>query len=451
MKVLIISSNTLPAAPTGPVYVAGAVRQAGHEVQIYERLFAADPATELTAKLKDFQPDVIGVSIRLVFGDEIDLDAPLGTRHTDLRPRVKEITDILRRVSPARILLGGPGFNYFAQNWLEYLDLDYGLRGEGEVAFPLYLERLAEGGDIYSVPGSVAREDGGFHAVAPCLVQDLDSQALPAYDLLDWKPYAGRKITPAIFTKRGCAFSCSYCPYSKLEGKPYRLKSPQRVLAEARHILQHTNSSRVMFCDNNFNAPRQHADAICKALIADKAEFQWGTGDLRPVGITDDFCRLMEDSGCFYANLAIESASEGMLKSMKRGYTVRQVRESLAALSRSKIPFGASLMIGAPGETPETIAETLRVLDDYEIPNGVWGTVGVYLWTDYQDIVAEARRSGFMKDDKALFSGLVYRSPGLPRSYLQELPEMLRSRSGYSVQFNKPNGIWVGQSKDEHL
>ena len=444
MKVLIISSNTLPAAPTGPVYVAGAVREAGHEVQIYERLFAADPATELTAKLKDFQPDVIGVSIRLVFGDEIDLDAPLGTRHTDLRPRVKEITDILRQVSPARIVLGGPGFNYYARDWLEYLGLAYGIRGEGEKALPLYLERLAEGGDIYSVPGSVVREDGGFHAVAPCLVQDLDKQALPAYDLVDWLPYAGRKITPAIFTKRGCAFSCSYCPYSKLEGKRYRLKSPQRVLAEARHSLRHTNSNRVMFCDNNFNAPRQHAEAICKAIIAEKAGFQWGTGDLRPVGVTDDFCRLMEDSGCFYANLAIESASAAMLKSMKRGYTVRQVQQSLVALSRSKIPFGASLLLGAPGETPETIAETLRVLDDYEIPNGVWVTIGVYLWTDYQDIVAEARRAGILKDDSELFSGSVYLSPGLPRSYLQELPEMLRLRPGYSVQFNKPNGTWVG-------
>ncbi len=204
----------------------------------------------------------------------------------------------------------------------------------------------------------------------------------------------GSKITPAILTKRGCAFSCTYCPYSKLEGKRYRLKSPQRVLSEARHILQNTNSGKVMFCENNFNAPRQHAEAICRALIAEKADLQWGTGDLRPVGVTDDFCRLMEESGCFYVNLSIESASEGMLRSMKRGYTVRQVRESLEALSRSKIPFGASLMLGAPGETPETIAETLDVLDDYEIPDGVWVTIGVYMWTDYQDIVAEARRTG---------------------------------------------------------
>ncbi|MGE5223623.1 MAG: B12-binding domain-containing radical SAM protein [Omnitrophica WOR_2 bacterium] len=443
MKVLIISSNTLPAAPTGPVYVAGAVRQAGHEVQIYERLFAADPASELSARLSDFQPDVVGISIRLVFGDEIDPEAPLGARHTDLKPRVKELVDVVRQNSPAQIVLGGPGFNYYAHNWLEYLDLDYGIRGEGEEAFPLFLERLAEGGDITSVPGCAIRKDGYFHSVPPHPVQDLDGQALPAYDLLDWQPYAARKITPAVLTKRGCAFSCTYCPYSKLEGKRYRLKSPQRVLAEARHILDSTNSRKIMFCENNFNAPRRHAEAICRVLIAEKADFQWGTGDLRPMGVSDDFCRLMEDSGCFYANLSIESASGSMLKSMKRGYTVGQVRESLEALNKSTIPFGVSLMFGAPGETPETIAETLSVLDDYEIPNGVWVTIGVYLWTDYQDIVAEARQTGVLKNDKELFNGCVYLSPGLPKDYLRELPDMLRARKGYSVQFNKPGEDWI--------
>ncbi len=130
MKVLIISSNSLPAAPTGPVYIAGSARAAGHEVQIYERLFANDLAHELTARLNEFQPDVVGISIRLVFDDDIDPHAPLGTRHTDLRPRVKEIVDVVRQASPARIVLGGPGFNYYARDWLDYLDLDYGIRGE---------------------------------------------------------------------------------------------------------------------------------------------------------------------------------------------------------------------------------------------------------------------------------------------------------------------------------
>jgi hypothetical protein len=82
-------------------------------------------------------------------------------------------------------------------------------------------------------------------------------------------------------------------------------------------------------------------------------------------------------------------------------------------------------------------------MDEHQFPNGVWVTIGVYLWTDYQDIVAERRQTGVLKDDKVLFSGAVYLSPGLPRSYLQELPEALRARRGYSVQFNKPSEEWI--------
>jgi radical SAM superfamily enzyme YgiQ (UPF0313 family) len=444
MKVLMISSNSLPgASPAGPAYVAGAVRQAGHTVEAYESLFDADGAGSLAARLKTFQPDVAGISIRLVHGDALDASAPLGTRHLDLRPRVKEIVEAIRRNSAARIVLGGPGFTYYAHDWLDYLDVDYGIRGEGEEAFPLFLERLAGGGDVTSVPGAVFRRAGRVEAVPPRRVKDWEHMALPAYDLFDMEKHAEYKVDPAVFTKRGCAFACTFCPYGKLEGKRYRLKSPQRVLAEIRAIQQHTTSRRIMVCDNSFNVPRQHAEALCRAFIDARLDFSWGSGDLKPIGVSADFCRLLEDSNCFYVNLAIESASATMLRRMRRGYSVRQVRQALDALSRSKVPFGASVLFGAPGETPETVAETLNVLNDYHFPSGVWVTLGVYLWTDYQDIVAEARQAGLLKDDKELFSGAVYLSPGLPKPYLEELPDMLRAKPGYKVQFNKPSEQWT--------
>ena len=119
MKVLIVSSNTLPASPSGPAYVAGAVRQAGHIVDIYESLFDTDLTNALKSKLINFQPNVVGISIRLVHGDTLDSSAPLGTRHRDLRPCVKKIVQVVRQNSMARIILGGPGFNYYAKDWLD--------------------------------------------------------------------------------------------------------------------------------------------------------------------------------------------------------------------------------------------------------------------------------------------------------------------------------------------
>ncbi len=70
-------------------------------------------------------------------------------------------------------------------------------------------------------------------------------------------------------------------------------------------------------------------------------------------------------------------------------------------------------------------------------------TLGIYLWTDYQDIVAEARQAGLLKNDKELFSGAVYLSSDPPRPFLQELIETLRAKPGYQVQVNKPSEQWT--------
>ncbi len=438
MKVLIVSANTLPASPAGPAYVAGSALRAGHSVEVFECLFAENLAVELKTQITRFAPDMIGISIRLVHGYVIDERAEFNTRHLDLRIRVKEVVDCIRQFTHVPIVLGGPGFNYYAADWLDYLQLDYGIRGEADFSFPLYLQRLEQGGDIRSVPGCVFRRDGQIIKVPRELVENLDETAFPAYELFDLEKYYQHGISPAILTKRGCAFRCTYCPYHSLEGARYRLKSPGRVADEIEHVQRLKNPRMLMFCDNNFNAPKKHAEAICRELIARKLEIHWGTGDLRPMGITPDFCRLLQESGCEYVNLSVESGSDVMLQRMQRGYRVADIRQAFACLAKAGIPYGASLMIGAPGETPETVAQSLALLDNYAVPLGTWVTVGICLWTPRQQVLAEARRAGQFEDDRQLFSGANYMSPELPRAYMAGLIETLKTKKGYSVQVNKP-------------
>jgi radical SAM superfamily enzyme YgiQ (UPF0313 family) len=223
-----------------------------------------------------------------------------------------------------------------------------------------------------------------------------------------------------------------------LEGARYRLKSPRRVVAEIEHVRQVKQPKRFTFCDNNFNVPRTHAEEICREIIDQKLDITWGTGSLKPLGLTDDVCGLFKDSGCGYVNLSIETASKKMLKQMRRGSTVEHIKNSLTCLSKSEIPFTISLMFGAPGETPETISETLDLVDKFEIPQGVWVTVGICLWTNRQQVLDDARKDCQLKDDKELFRGAYYISPELPKNYMIELIEFLGKRENYTVQVNKP-------------
>jgi len=438
MKVLIISTNTLPASPSGPAYIAGAVLSAGHAVEVFECLFAQDLACELKAHVVRFNPDVIGISIRLVHGYLIDGNAEFNTNHVDVRIRVREVVDCIKQVSKAHIILGGPGFNYYGRDWLDYLDLDYGIRGEADFSFPLYLKKLEDGGDITTVPGSIFLREGRVFEVPRELVDNLDATAFPAYELFDLDKYYEHNISPAILTKRGCAFRCTYCPYNSLEGSRYRLKSPERVVDEIEHVEKVKKPKMFMFCDNNFNVPKKHAEGICKEIVNRKLTLHWGTGDLRPAGITNDFCKLLRDSGCVYANLSIESGSNQMLKRMGRGYTVAHIEKALECLGELNIPFGASLMIGAPGETPHTVAESVALLDHYNIPLGTWVTIGICLWTHLQQVLDDAHSSGQYRNDAELFQGVNYMSPDLPKDYMIELINSLKEKKGYMVQVNKP-------------
>jgi radical SAM superfamily enzyme YgiQ (UPF0313 family) len=131
---------------------------------------------------------------------------------------------------------------------------------------------------------------------------------------------------------------------------------------------------------------------------------------------------------------------------MGRGYTSADVKNSLACLQKANIPFGVSLMLGAPGEAPETVQESLDLIYSFNIPLGTWVTIGLLLWTLRQAVVADARQSGQLAvdvDSRQFFAGANYLSPELPRAYMEYLIETLRIKKGYSVQVNQPFAGYV--------
>ena len=438
MKVLIISANKFPFSPCGPAYVAGAAREAGHEVTVFDCLFSEEITHELKQKLDEFNPEVVGVSIRTVAGKIRERKPPNDTILFDNRLLVKEVITCIKQHSTPDILLGGPGFNYYGENWLNYLNLDYGLRGECEFSFPLYLNRLKGGKDITNIPGCVYKKGDLVHKIKRQRIANLDDTALPAYDLFNLDKYVENRISAGIFSKRGCAFHCNYCPYTPLEGKQYRLKSPKRVVDEIEFITSVNPKLRIEFNDNSFNAPKSHADAICEEMLNRGISTQWGTGNLKPMGITDAQLNLFKASGCIYLNLSIETASEKMLKSMNKGFSIHPIQNALTCLNNSDIPFSVSLMIGAPGETPETVSETLAMMDCFPNIMAISATIGINLWTHHQQIVTDLIQNGQLSPDTDLFGEQNYISPELPKAYMMDLIEKLKQRENYMVQVNIP-------------
>ena len=175
----------------------------------------------------------------------------------------------------------------------------------------------------------------------------------------------------------------------------------------------------------------------CQEIIDRKLDIAWGTGTVKPLKLTQETLQIFKDAGCGYLSLSVESASETMLKKMQRGCTVDHIKESLTNLSRTDIPFSVSLLFGAPGETPETIAETLEVIDAFDIPNGVWVTIGICLWTSHQQVLHDAQVDGQLEEGASLFEVNNYVSPTLSKGCMEELVKTLQEKENYAVQVNQ--------------
>src|SRR5512136_867610 len=132
MRVLLVSANREripdPIFPLGLAYIAAAARQAEHEVAVADLCFGRHPLDDLRQQVNAFQPDVVGLSIR-----NIDNAAyPLTVEYLDQHC---EVVETLRVVTRAPIILGGSGFAILPQPYMQALDGDWGVAGEGEQAF----------------------------------------------------------------------------------------------------------------------------------------------------------------------------------------------------------------------------------------------------------------------------------------------------------------------------
>src|SRR6202048_413876 len=357
-RVLLVSTNRerqpYPVVPNGLACVASALDGAGHRVRFLDLCFESDPVATARAEARAFRPDVIGLSVR-----NIDNSDAIALRH--YTPEARDILRALRQAAPvAKVIAGGAAFGVAPEALFRDLAVDYAVAGDGERASVALVDALSSGNSIEAMPGLVRDRNGTVMFTPPGEDADLDSLPPPSlHRWIDLARYQRHGATIPIQTKRGCVYKCVYCTYRNVEGWGYRTRDPELVADEIEELNIKAGVHHFDFVDSTFNSPPGHAVQVCEAITRRKLGVHLDTTNFTPATASAELLAAMKADGFRSLGITAESASDPVLERLEKGFDAAKVREVAERVERFGIKTLWIFLVGGPGETAETVEETL--------------------------------------------------------------------------------------------
>ena len=283
----------------------------------------------------------------------------------------EEIIRIIKTLKPdSKIILGGPHVSFLYGNILRENSLvDYICVGEAEQSFPLLINLLYKRlsneifdanfeSQISQIKGIAYRKkDTNVIFTGYSDPTNVDDLPLPARYKLKQENYFYRVAN--VIINRGCPNQCSFCSRQNLFRKP-RMRSIESILSEIEDIISLQNYDYINFYDN-ININSRFFKEFCEMFINNKINIPWGC-ELRVDSITLDEAKLLKNAGCKLVATGIESANFEVLKKNFKFQDPQRVLEGITNLKREDIPIQAYFVLGLPGETEETVMQTIKYI-----------------------------------------------------------------------------------------
>jgi len=432
MRTLIISENrcrsNLVPFPLGPACVAAAARAAGHEVRGLDLMFSDDPVREVREAVEDFRPDCVGMAVR-----NID-DQDMGIREF-FPEQARPVVEAVRSATRAPLVLGGAGFSIFPLECLDYFDLELGLVGEGEAAFPRLLEALETGEDPAGLPGVAVRRGGLRRVNPPGPPPDLFRLPLPDHagfgvGNYDWVPGKTPPFVANLQGRRGCHMRCIYCPNPVIEGRVVRLRDPRSVADELELLEKEHGIATAFFTDALFIYPPGYTGELLQAIASRRLALRWGCS-VNPAHHAPGVFGRMGEAGCFHVSLGNESGSEQMLRLLRKDFGREQAARCVREAKAAGMKVQCFLLLGGPGETRATVEESVDFLDGLE-PDAVGVTVGIRIYPGCE-LHRIALREGVVKPGQNLLRPAFYLSPAVAPWLHDRMREVCDARPGWML------------------
>ena len=228
---------------------------------------------------------------------------------------------------------------------------------------------------LSNVRGLTYREnDCVIHNPNAELITDLDKIPYAAEFIKDYLCVTDYVFPAAafpsiqMFTGRGCPAQCNFCVYPQtLHGHKYRQRSSEHVIGEIEYIVKNfPDVKEIVFEDDTFTINKARVETLCRTMI-DRGlhkKIRWLCN--ARVNLDYDTMVLMKKAGCHLIIPGIESVDQNILNNIKKGTTVAQIETYISDARRAGLMVHACYMVGNPGETRQTMENTLKAALRYK-------------------------------------------------------------------------------------
>jgi anaerobic magnesium-protoporphyrin IX monomethyl ester cyclase len=348
-----------PYAPLATITAAAVMRDAGHQVSLFDTMFASGPEA-LNLLQEGVRPDYF-----VLYDDGFNYLTKMCL--TNMRDAAYEMIRMAKQ-EKIRVIISSSDAT---DNFETYLQkgVDFVIIGEAELTLQELIQALDSGSDFGGIPGLAFLQEGAATKTLPRKVMvGLDALPLPAWDLVHlddyrniWNERMGY-FSINIATTRGCPYKCNWCA-KPIYGNRYNSRSPEHVMKEIRFLKEQYGFDHIWFCDDIFGLKPGWVAEFSLLLKQETLSFRYKIQSRSDLLIQDNYVKALAISGCETVWMGAESGSQKILDAMDKGTTVEQIVESTRLLKQYGIKPAFFLQFGYPGESREDIDATIRLVN----------------------------------------------------------------------------------------
>ncbi|MCX8154048.1 MAG: B12-binding domain-containing radical SAM protein [Candidatus Bathyarchaeota archaeon] len=407
--------------PLGLAYLAAVLEQNNFDVKIIDCPACKMDHEKLRAELSSLKPALVGIASM-----------------TPTIPSALKSARIAKEACPdAKVVMGGPHATFAdAEILTEEPAVDIIVRGEGELTLLELAQNLPELRNLGRIKGITFKHENQIVKTPDRpFIENLDELPRPSYKSIPIDRYriCGKKFLP-IMSSRGCPFQCAFCVASQMFGAEFRTRSPKNVVDEMEWLINTYGAEGISFHDDTLTLDKKRMFDICDEIISRKLKIAWGC-QTRVDQVSKEVLAKMRRAGCNEVSFGVESGCQRILDAVKKKVSTDQSARAVRIAKDEGLFVAVSTIIGYPGETKESLKQTLDFIHTLE-PDDVW----LCLATPYPgtELRALIERMGWkMVTDWTLYNTMnpIFENPDLPSE------EISRMRKQFYDKFYSPRYV----------